>query len=57
MWEEDYLPITGKENIDYLWCKSKYPTEPNDLKNFPKKILKNQILLVTVIIALVLICR
>ena len=36
MWEEDYLPITGKENIDYLWCKSKYPTELNDLKKFPK---------------------
>ena len=36
MWEEDYLPITGKENIDYLWCKSKYPTELDDLKKFPK---------------------
>ena len=35
MWE-DYLPITGKENIDYLWCKSKYPTELDDLKKFPK---------------------
>tara|TARA_B100000035_G_C20865523_1_gene493751 strand:- start:120 stop:806 length:687 start_codon:yes stop_codon:yes gene_type:complete len=41
MWEEDYLPITGKENIDYLWCKSKYPTEPNDLKNFPKNFKKS----------------
>jgi len=36
MWEKDYLPIIHNENIDYLWCRSKYPTELNDLKNFPK---------------------
>ena len=41
MWEEEYLPITGKENIDYLWCRSKYPTEFNDLKNFPKDFKKS----------------
>ena len=23
-------------NIKYLWCKSKYPTEPIDLKEIPK---------------------
>ena len=36
MWEKTVLPIIGKKNIDYLWCKSKYPTELSDLKNFPK---------------------
>lgn len=36
MWDKDHLPIVGKKNIGYLWCKSKYPTEIDDLKNFPK---------------------
>jgi sialic acid synthase SpsE len=36
MWEESDLPIKGKENIKYLWCRSKYPTTPWDLLDFPK---------------------
>lgn len=36
MWEKDDLPIKNKSNIDYLWCKSEYPTENKDLVNFPK---------------------
>ena len=36
MWNESKLPIEGKENIEYLWCKSEYPTELHHLKNFPK---------------------
>jgi N,N'-diacetyllegionaminate synthase len=36
MWDKNYLPIVGKKNVDYLWCRSKYPTELDDLKNFPK---------------------
>ncbi|MDB2515434.1 N-acetylneuraminate synthase family protein [Candidatus Pelagibacter bacterium] len=36
MWDKNFLPIKNKDNIDYLWCKSEYPTEKNHLKNFPK---------------------
>jgi len=36
MWDKDELPIKNKKNIEYFWCKSKYPTEISDLKNFPK---------------------
>ena len=36
MWEKKELPLEKRENIDYLWCKSKYPTTNDDLKNFPK---------------------
>lgn len=36
MWEESELPIKGKDNIKYLWCRSKYPTTPWDLLDFPK---------------------
>ena len=32
--------LIGK-NISYLWCLSKYPTEPKDLKNFPKNFKKS----------------
>ena len=35
MWNGDGLPIMNK-NIDYLWCKSKYPATPWDLINMPK---------------------
>lgn len=35
MWERDELPF-NKENVKYLWCKSKYPSEPWDLLDFPK---------------------
>jgi N,N'-diacetyllegionaminate synthase len=36
MWEEENLPIVGKTNVQYLWCKSKYPTSPWDLIDLPK---------------------
>tara|TARA_Y100000590_G_scaffold470185_1_gene662610 strand:+ start:3682 stop:4368 length:687 start_codon:yes stop_codon:yes gene_type:complete len=36
MWNEESFPITGKKNIKYLWCKSKYPTHPWDLTQLPK---------------------
>ena len=41
MWNKKKLPFTKRKNI-YLWCKSKYPTEVSDLKNFPKNF-KNSI--------------
>ena len=36
MWEKTSVPFIKTKNISYLWCKSKYPTEPIDLKDFPK---------------------
>ena len=36
MWGKKGLPIPKKKNISYLWCLSKYPCEPKDLKNLPK---------------------
>ena len=36
MWEKSKLPFKKNKNISYLWCKSQYPTEPKDLKDFPK---------------------
>ena len=36
MWNKKHLPIPKKKNISYLWCVSKYPCEPKDLKNLPK---------------------
>ena len=42
MWNKKKLPFTKRKNIFYLWCKSKYPTEVSDLKNFPKNF-KNSI--------------
>ena len=36
MWEKDELPMTGQGNVEYLWCKSKYPTTIDDLVDFPK---------------------
>ncbi len=35
MWEENGLPVV-KENVKYLWCKSKYPSQPWDLVDMPK---------------------
>jgi len=42
MWESSDLPIVGKKNIKYLWCKSKYPTTPWDLTDFPKDFNSSQ---------------
>ena len=40
MWnkEQNQLPFDSK-NISYLWCESKYPCTPWDMKNFPKQFL------------------
>ena len=42
MWNDATLPIIGKKNIDYLWCKSEYPTNDAHLKGIPKSF-KNSI--------------
>jgi N,N'-diacetyllegionaminate synthase len=34
MWNEISIPFEG-QNIKYLYCKSKYPTRYDDLKDFP----------------------
>lgn len=36
MWKDDNLPYTPSDEISYLWCISKYPSLPRDLKGFPK---------------------
>jgi sialic acid synthase SpsE len=36
MWSRKNLPLKKDKNISYLWCLSKYPCEPKDLKNLPK---------------------
>ncbi|EMO15472.1 NeuB family protein [Leptospira santarosai str. CBC523] len=37
MWEGESLPISRQfENVRYFWCKSKYPSTPWDLLDFPK---------------------
>jgi N,N'-diacetyllegionaminate synthase len=36
MWDQPKLPITGKGNIKYLYCKSLYPSMPWDMVNLPK---------------------
>lgn len=36
MWENKELPLTGYDNVKYLWCRSKYPSQPWDLTNLPK---------------------
>jgi len=35
MWKEIALPFDRK-NVSHLWCLSKYPTRPADLKSLPK---------------------
>jgi N,N'-diacetyllegionaminate synthase len=42
MWNNSKLPFKKDKNLNYLWCLSKYPTEPKDLLNFPKNF-KNSI--------------
>lgn len=36
MWDKPELPITPCEQVEYLWCKSKYPCLPIDLLDLPK---------------------
>jgi N,N'-diacetyllegionaminate synthase len=43
MWNKKKLPpIPKNKNISYLWCLSKYPCEPHDLKNLPKNFQKSK---------------
>ena len=39
MWEKSEKPFAYSDNINYLWCKSKYPSLPWDLEKFPKKFV------------------
>ena len=32
--------LSSYKNIKYMWCKSEYPTDLNDLKDFPKDFKK-----------------
>jgi sialic acid synthase SpsE len=36
MWDGAGLPFEAQPNLRYLWCRSKYPTEPWDLIDLPK---------------------
>ena len=36
MWKKKEPPFKKTKLIDYMWCISKYPSLPSDLKNFPK---------------------
>jgi N,N'-diacetyllegionaminate synthase len=40
MWEKEELPVTAS-NVQYLWCKSKYPSQPWDLIDFPKTFINS----------------
>ena len=42
MWNKKKITFSIKKNISYLWCLSKYPCEPNDLKNLPKNFQKSK---------------
>ncbi len=35
MWDKKELPFGKTDQIDYLWCVSKYPCLPSDLIGFP----------------------
>jgi len=35
-WEKDGLPFKKRDNLHYLFCISKYPCLPADIKHFPK---------------------
>ena len=39
MWDNDSKPFSSYNNVEYLWCKSQYPTYPWDLKNFPNDFI------------------
>tara|TARA_B100000029_G_C17506789_1_gene934764 strand:- start:22 stop:708 length:687 start_codon:yes stop_codon:yes gene_type:complete len=41
MWKGDELPFGNDDQIDYLWCVSKYPCLPTDLNFFPKDFISN----------------
>jgi len=41
MWNKKKLPFPRNKNIFYLWCLSKYPCEPKDLRKLPKNFNKS----------------
>ena len=41
MWNKKTLPVKKTKNVKFLWCLSKYPCEPKDLKNLPKNFYKS----------------
>ena len=41
MWNSKKLPFPKNKNIFYLWCLSKYPCEPKDLRKLPKDFNKS----------------
>ena len=41
MWDKKKPPFPNNKKIFYLWCLSKYPCEPRDLKNLPKNFNKS----------------
>ena len=41
MWNKNKPPFPKNKNIFYLWCVSKYPCHPKDLKNLPKNFNKS----------------
>ena len=36
MWDGENPPIINFDNVNYLWCKSLYPTLPDQMLDFPK---------------------
>lgn len=42
-WDKKTLPFKNSKNIKYLWCVSKYPAHPWDLKKMPKSFKNNNI--------------
>lgn len=36
MWDEPGMPLEPTENVDYLWCRSLYPSYPWDMEGLPK---------------------
>lgn len=40
-WNKQGLPFPIQSNLNYLFCVSKYPSLPNDLKNLPKDFSKS----------------
>ena len=42
MWDKNKKPpFKENKNISYLWCESKYPTHPLDLRKLPKNFNKS----------------
>lgn len=41
MWEGDGLPVGKRDNVQYLWCKSLYPSTPWDMLDLPKDFLNS----------------